>query len=158
MPIYEYECRSCGVRFDRKQRWQDEPVKQCPECQGEVRKVIQPVGIVFKGPGFYKTDNSSSGERLERKRAEEGQASGSDTAVKTPAGVDSQSSANADSKPDSRSDAKSEPKADSQGDTKSDSKSGPKAESRAVSKPDTRPDTKSETKGHSTSGGSSQDH
>lgn len=157
MPIYEYECRSCGVRFDRKQRWQDEPVKECPECQGEVRKVIQPVGIVFKGPGFYKTDNSSSGERLERKRAEEGPSCGSDTAVKTPAGADSQSSAKADSGPDSRSDAKSEPKADSKGDSKSDSKSGPKADSKPDTRPETKSETKAETKVHSKSGESSQD-
>ncbi|MDP3047522.1 MAG: zinc ribbon domain-containing protein [Chloroflexota bacterium] len=131
MPIYEYECKSCGVHFDRKQRWQDEPVKHCPECPGEVRKVMQPVGIVFKGPGFYKTDNSSSGERQERKKSEEDKSSGGDTAAKTPAGPDSQASAKADSKPDSRSETKS------------------------VS--DSKTDTKSETKAHSKSGESSQD-
>ena len=66
MPIYEYECKSCGVHFDRKQKWHEEPVKVCPECSGEVRKVMQPVGIVFKGSGWYKTDHASSGSRAER--------------------------------------------------------------------------------------------
>lgn len=126
MPIYEYECKSCGVRFDRKQRWQDEPVKECPECQGVVRKVLQPVGIVFKGPGFYKTDNSSSGERQERKKSEEDKPSVGETAAKAPAVPDSQASAKADSKPGSRSETKSDSgsKADTKAETKAHAKSG----------------------------------
>ncbi len=135
MPIYEYECKSCGVHFDRKQRWQDEPVKECPECQGEVRKVLQPVGIVFKGTGFYKTDNRSSGERQERKRSEEGSASGGDTAAKAPAGPDSQASAKGESKQESGAESKTE------------SKTETKAEAKA--------ETKADTKGHSKSGESS---
>ncbi len=59
MPIYEYECLKCGVRFERKQTIYEEPVKSCPQCQGKVRKLIFPVGIVFKGSGFYKTDYAS---------------------------------------------------------------------------------------------------
>lgn len=70
MPTYEYECKSCGVRFERKQKWHDDPVKECPECQGELRKVIHPAGIVFKGSGFYKTDYASSGSRQERAAAD----------------------------------------------------------------------------------------
>lgn len=57
MPIYLYECASCGVRFERLQRMTDEPVTVCPECEGPVHRVIQPVGIIFKGSGFYVTDN-----------------------------------------------------------------------------------------------------
>ena len=57
MALYEYECRNCGVRFERRQHMGDEPVKICPECGGEVRRLIQPVGIIFKGSGFYVTDN-----------------------------------------------------------------------------------------------------
>lgn len=61
MPTYTYHCESCGVRFDQYQKFTDEPLTLCPEC-GEVslRKVFQPVGIVFKGSGFYSTDNRSS--------------------------------------------------------------------------------------------------
>lgn len=57
MPIYLYECDSCGVRFERLQRMSAEPLTQCPECDGDVHRVIQPVGIIFKGSGFYITDN-----------------------------------------------------------------------------------------------------
>jgi putative FmdB family regulatory protein len=57
MPIYEYECQSCGGRFELLQHFSDDPVETCPECGGAVRRVIQPVGIIFKGSGFYVTDN-----------------------------------------------------------------------------------------------------
>jgi putative FmdB family regulatory protein len=57
MPIYEYECQICGHRFERLQHFTDEPVKVCPDCTGPVQRVIQPVGIIFKGSGFYITDN-----------------------------------------------------------------------------------------------------
>ncbi len=59
MPLYEYQCQACGVRFERRQHVNDEPVKVCPECGGEVHRLIQPVGIIFKGSGFYVTDNRS---------------------------------------------------------------------------------------------------
>ncbi|MGD2177266.1 MAG: zinc ribbon domain-containing protein [Anaerolineae bacterium] len=59
MPLYEYECTSCGVRFERRQHMDDEPVRACPECGGSVHRLIQPVGIIFKGSGFYVTDNRS---------------------------------------------------------------------------------------------------
>ena len=57
MPIYEYECQDCGVRFERIQHMSDDPVAVCPECCGEVHRVFHPVGIIFKGSGFYVTDN-----------------------------------------------------------------------------------------------------
>lgn len=57
MPIYEYECQSCGRRFELLQHFSDDPVETCPECNGAVRRLIQPVGIIFKGSGFYVTDN-----------------------------------------------------------------------------------------------------
>lgn len=57
MPIYQYECDKCGIRFERMQRMSDEPLTECPECDGHVHRVIQPVGIIFRGSGFYITDN-----------------------------------------------------------------------------------------------------
>lgn len=57
MPIYEYECDSCRIRFERLQHFKDEPVKECPECGCTVHRVLQPVGIIFKGSGFYITDH-----------------------------------------------------------------------------------------------------
>ena len=60
MPIYEYECGSCGRRFDQLQRMADDPLTTDPECGGSVRRVIQPVGIIFKGSGFYVNDSRKS--------------------------------------------------------------------------------------------------
>ena len=57
MPIYVYQCDNCGVTFERQQSITDEPLRDCPECEGHVHRVIQPVGVIFKGSGFYVTDN-----------------------------------------------------------------------------------------------------
>jgi putative FmdB family regulatory protein len=60
MPIYTYRCENCGVQFDQKQKFSDSPLVTCPECgKKSLRKVYQPVGIVFKGSGFYATDHRS---------------------------------------------------------------------------------------------------
>ena len=72
MPIYTYRCDSCGVQFDRRQKFSDEPLKICPECQTEtLRKVYLPVGIVFKGSGFYATDNRSPSGMEESRLSED---------------------------------------------------------------------------------------
>jgi putative FmdB family regulatory protein len=60
MPIYTYRCESCGVQFERNQKFSDAPLTRCPECgKKSLRKVYMPVGIVFKGSGFYSTDHRS---------------------------------------------------------------------------------------------------
>ena len=60
MPVYTYRCESCGIQFDRTQKFTDQPLTRCPECgKKTLRKVYAPVGIVFKGSGFYATDNRS---------------------------------------------------------------------------------------------------
>jgi len=70
MQIYRYRCGSCGVSFERTQSFSDEPLQHCPECDGEVHRVIQPVGIIFKGSGFYVTDNRRNSALLPGKRDE----------------------------------------------------------------------------------------
>ena len=57
MPIYEYECSDCHFHFERKQGFDEEPVAVCPECQGKARRVIHSIPVIFKGSGFYITDN-----------------------------------------------------------------------------------------------------
>jgi len=57
MPVYEYECDNCSLRFEKMQRFSEDPVRLCPDCGGSVHRVIQPVGVIFKGSGFYVTDN-----------------------------------------------------------------------------------------------------
>ena len=73
MPTYEYLCLEHGHRFEVFQRIGEEPVTECPECGGAVRKVFHPVGVVLKGSGFYRTDSrvkptESTGEK---KKADE---------------------------------------------------------------------------------------
>jgi putative FmdB family regulatory protein len=78
MPTYEYECEQCGVRFERLQRMADPALTVCPECGGHIHRVMQPVGIIFKGSGFYVTDNrgkSSTGIPA-RKKEDEGKTAG----------------------------------------------------------------------------------
>ena len=70
MPIYEYECSVCHFHFDRKQRFNEEPVAMCPKCQGKARRVIHSVPVIFKGSGFYTTDNrkDSASEKAEKEK------------------------------------------------------------------------------------------
>ena len=56
MPIYEYKCDSCGYRFERLQSFSEEPVKVCPRCGGNVRKLISHSSFILKGTGWYATD------------------------------------------------------------------------------------------------------
>jgi len=66
MPTYEYECGSCHFRFERKQRFDEEPVAMCPRCQGKARRVIHSVPVIFKGSGFYTTDSRKGAPEPEK--------------------------------------------------------------------------------------------
>ncbi|MEJ6760426.1 MAG: zinc ribbon domain-containing protein [Candidatus Planktophila sp.] len=57
MPTYQYACTACDHAFEAFQSFSESPLTQCPLCKSEVRKVYSTVGVVFKGPGFYKTDS-----------------------------------------------------------------------------------------------------
>jgi putative FmdB family regulatory protein len=59
MPTYQYECRNCGIQFEEKQKFSDPPLTDCPICQtvDTVQRVIGPVGVIFKGSGFYINDS-----------------------------------------------------------------------------------------------------
>ena len=57
MPLYVYRCNNCEHQFEVRQRFSEEPLTECPKCHGEIRRVINPVGVVFKGSGFYVTDS-----------------------------------------------------------------------------------------------------
>ena len=60
MPTYEYACTACGHRLEAVQKFSDDPLTECPECGGALRKVYGAVGIVLKGSGFYKTDSRAA--------------------------------------------------------------------------------------------------
>ena len=60
MPTYEYECKKCSHNFETFQSMNEEPLKKCPKCGKELRRLIfGGAGLIFKGPGFYVTDNSN---------------------------------------------------------------------------------------------------
>ena len=56
MPLYEYQCKKCGHRFEKIQKFSDKPVKKCPECGGVVEQTISAPAVQFKGSGWYVTD------------------------------------------------------------------------------------------------------
>jgi len=62
MPTYQYRCTSCERELEVVQKFTDDPLTDCPECDGNLRKVFNAVGVVFKGSGFYATDNRAKGK------------------------------------------------------------------------------------------------
>jgi len=75
LPIYEYECTCCSSRFELKQSFSESTVSSCPQCGGKAQRIFSPVPIIFKGPGFYSTDNrgthghSSHEDRTDKAKA-----------------------------------------------------------------------------------------
>jgi putative FmdB family regulatory protein len=104
MPIYTYRCENCGVQFDRQQKFSDPVLTRCPECNKKtLRKVYQPVGIVFKGSGFYATDHRSpSGGHSTSSHKSEGEAKSSGEAGDT--GNEKNKTSGRDSSSDKKSD------------------------------------------------------
>jgi putative FmdB family regulatory protein len=78
MPLYEYQCKKCGHRFEKIQKFSDKPVKKCPQCGGPVEQMISAPAVQFKGSGWYVTDyakkstapTSSDGGSKESKKEE----------------------------------------------------------------------------------------
>ncbi len=95
MPTYVYACDSCGAQFEQVQSFKDDPLRTCPSCAGPIRRVFQPVGIVFKGSGWYITDSRKSSS----------------------ASVAADDSAKSESKAETKSDSKADTKADTKTDS-----------------------------------------
>jgi putative FmdB family regulatory protein len=75
MPIYCYKCPGCGERMEVFQKRPDYSPQQCQECGTPMEKIIGPVGVIFKGSGFYCTDYKKNG-RTPLKREENGREEG----------------------------------------------------------------------------------
>src|SRR5262245_58383563 len=118
MPTYVYECAKCGDEFEQWQSFSDDPLKKHPGCGGKVSKVLQPVGIVFKGSGFHKTDSRSGAKRSR----------GSDNGD----GTGDKDSSSSDGKADKKIAASADKTADKTPDTKADTKKSD------TKKPDTK--------------------
>jgi putative FmdB family regulatory protein len=103
VPTYEYACTACGHRLEAVQRFSDDPLTECPECGGELRKVYAPVGIVLKGSGFYKTDSrAAASSNGSSKKGAETKADGDASPSKGSESSSSPSSGSEGSKPDSK--------------------------------------------------------
>jgi putative FmdB family regulatory protein len=109
MPTYVYECAKCGEEMEEWQSFSEEPLKKHPGCGGKLAKVLQPVGIVFKGSGFHRTDSRSALKRH------------SDGSSESKESKDSSESSGSADKSDSKSESSS--KSSSENGKKSDSKS-----------------------------------
>jgi putative FmdB family regulatory protein len=93
VPTYTYTCTACNDVIEKRQSFSDAPLTTCEQCGGALRKVIHPVGIVFKGSGWYITDSRSSTSSANGPAASKPAASGSESSTSTPAaGADSGSS------------------------------------------------------------------
>jgi putative FmdB family regulatory protein len=95
MPTYEYACKACSERLEVVQSFSDAPLTECPACGGQLRKVFSPVGIAFKGSGFYKTD--SRGKSSSTSSSSSGDSSKSETKSETKSSDSSSSSSGASS-------------------------------------------------------------
>src|SRR5262245_38939725 len=84
MPTYEYACTDCGEHVEVVQSMSDAPLRVCGACGGRLRKVFSPIGIVFKGSGFYKTDSrSGSGAKKSDQSSAASTSASSDSATKS---------------------------------------------------------------------------
>ena len=104
MPKYEYACKDCGEHLEVVQSFKDDPLTECPACEGTLRKVFGNIGIVFKGSGFYKTDSrssKSSSAKAEKSPTDSSGKSGTDSAKSGKSGSDSPTTAST-SKPEAK--------------------------------------------------------
>jgi putative FmdB family regulatory protein len=85
MPTYVYECAKCGEELEAWQSFSDKPLKKHPVCGGKLVKVMQPVGIVFKGSGFHRTDSRNGAKRSKADSSSESNDSTSEKSEKSAA-------------------------------------------------------------------------
>jgi putative FmdB family regulatory protein len=82
VPTYAYACKDCGHNFEIQQSFTDSSLTLCPECAGALRKKFNSVGVVFKGPGFYRTDSRSGASTVPAASGESGKAGASKETTK----------------------------------------------------------------------------
>jgi putative FmdB family regulatory protein len=63
VPLYEYQCKKCKHKFEKIQKFSDQPIKKCPDCGGPVEKVMHAPNVQFKGTGWYVTDYGGKGDK-----------------------------------------------------------------------------------------------
>ena len=93
MPTYEYACTNCGHRFDVRQRFSEDPITDCPKCGANVRRVLYPAGVIFKGSGWYATDSSKGSASHSSSSSSDSSTSSSSESTATPAKSDTKDTA-----------------------------------------------------------------
>jgi putative FmdB family regulatory protein len=83
MPLYEYQCESCGHRFEKIQKFSDPPLDTCPKCGGPVQKLISSPAIQFKGTGWYITDYAKKSSSDKSSTTTDKGSASADTSAKT---------------------------------------------------------------------------
>lgn len=84
MPTYQYRCKDCGNELEVVQKFTDDALTECPACTGgQLRKVFNAVGVVFKGSGFYRTDSRNTATSSETASTSTGSGSSSGSSTKT---------------------------------------------------------------------------
>ena len=91
MPLYEYECKKCGHRFEKILKFSDKPMKKCPDCGGAVEQLISAPTVQFKGAGWYVTDYAKKGTTSSSK-SYEGEGGSKDTSKESKESKDSKDS------------------------------------------------------------------
>jgi len=111
VPTYQYACTACGERLEAVQKFTDDPLTVCPACEGKLRKLFSPVGIVFKGSGFYRNDSRVSAGNGSKDKKLNGSSADSSATTEKSSGADQKTgSSSSDS---SSSEAKPAKKTDS---------------------------------------------
>jgi putative FmdB family regulatory protein len=88
MPIYSYRCSSCGAEYEVKQKFNDPPLTECKKCKGSLKRIISPVGVIFKGSGFHITDYKnkslpSTSPAVDKTKAKESKGGKTEAAAKS---------------------------------------------------------------------------
>jgi putative FmdB family regulatory protein len=97
MPTYEYACRSCGEHLEVVQSFRDDPLTDCPACQGQLRKVFSAAGIIFKGSGWHVKDYASSSNKAASSSSGSSASSDGDTGAAAKSGDSGKDRSSSDS-------------------------------------------------------------
>ncbi|MFI5568340.1 FmdB family zinc ribbon protein [Streptomyces sp. NPDC051740] len=97
MPTYQYQCTECGEGLEAVQKFTDDALTECPNCQGRLKKVFSAVGIVFKGSGFYRNDSRGSSSSSSPASSKSSSTSSSTSSASSDSGSSSSSGSSAGS-------------------------------------------------------------
>jgi putative FmdB family regulatory protein len=99
MPRYDYACKDCGFRFETTQSFKDDPLTVCPNCGGSIYRVIGASGVIFKGSGFYVTDNRSGTKNPANAKKTDGDTSSTSTETATESKTETKTESKTEAKP-----------------------------------------------------------